>query len=269
VRVQKIGSGADETVLAGAQRGVYRLEGGKTREFVFPLEPEGKGGANAVAYFDGRLYATHSELGLVEWPLDGGERKGRFLCRDATVGQSSTRGATMGPDGRLYFSTGNDVYALDVATGAEKPVRFRGSEDSITSFCVAEKELLAGNKNGRIYRWDLDDPGSPREFPVKRSNPIYMIRPARLAGQTFYVIGSKDFTVTAAAPDKDVYRDYHAREEVRWVDAAADFVCGVSRAGYKIFCWEVRKQSEPVLTIRVSDKVQDIFVVRERAKAKA
>ena len=56
---------------------------------------------------------------------------------------------------------------------------------------------------------------------------------------------------------------------MRWVDAAADFVTGVSRSGYKVFCWDVRKQGEPTLTIRVSDKVQDIFVARERPKPKA
>src|SRR5579883_595138 len=71
VRVQKIGGSGVETVFAGAQRGVYKIEGGKRVEYVFPTEPEGKGGANAVAYFDGRIYATHSEMGLVEWPLDG------------------------------------------------------------------------------------------------------------------------------------------------------------------------------------------------------
>jgi hypothetical protein len=269
VRVQKLQGAEHETVFAGAQRGIYRIEGDKRTEYTFPIEPEGKGGANAVSYFDGRLYGTHSELGLVEWPLEGGEKKGRFLCKDATAGQSSTRGAMVGPDGRLYFSAGNDVFALDIATGADKPVRFKGSEDSITSFCLARKELIAGNKNGRIYRWDLDDPGSPDEFPVKKANPIYMIRPARIAGQHFYVIGSKDYTVTAAAPDKDLFREYHAREEIRWVDGAADFVTGISRAGYKVFCWDVRKQSEPTLTIRVSDKVQDIFIVKERPKAKA
>jgi hypothetical protein len=269
VRVQKIGSSGQETTFAGAQRGVYKIEAGKRVEYVFPTEPEGKGGANAVAYFDGRIYATHSEMGLVEWPLEGGEKKGRFLCKEVTAGQSSTRGAIMGPDGRLYFSTGNDVFALDVTTGSDKPVKYKGSEDSITSFCLAKKELIAGNKNGRIYKWDLDDPGSPDEFPVKKSNPIYMIRPCKIAGQLFYVIGSKDFTVTAAAPDKDLYREYHAREEIRWVDAAADFVTGISRAGYKVFCWDVKKQSEPLLTIRVSDKVQDIFIVKERPKAKA
>jgi hypothetical protein len=268
VRGQKLTEGGAESVLAGAQRGVYRIDGEKRTEYVFPTEPEGKGGANAVAYFDGRLFATHSELGLIEWPVDGGATKGRFLCKEETQSQTSTRGALMGSDGRLYFSTGNDIYALDVATGADKPVRFKGSDDSITSFCLVQKQLVAGNKNGRIYCWDLDDPGSPSEFPVKKSNPIYMIRPARIAGQLFYVIGSKDYTVTAAAPDKDVYREYHAREEIRWVDAAADFVTGVSRSGFKLFCWDTHKQGEPTLTIRVSDKVQDLFVVKERPKAK-
>ena len=56
-----------------------------------------------------------------------------------------------------------------------------------------------------------------------------------------------------------------AREEVRWVDAASDYVYGVSRAGYKVFVWHPRKQAEPSLTIRVADKIQDIWVVRERA----
>jgi hypothetical protein len=56
---------------------------------------------------------------------------------------------------------------------------------------------------------------------------------------------------------------------VRWVDGAGDFIFGISRSGYKAFAWDVRKQSEPVLTIRVSDKVQDVFVTKERPKAKA
>ena len=96
-----------------------------------------------------------------------------------------------------------------------------------------------------------------------KKNPIFMLRNTEIAGQPYFVIGSKDFTVTACEPKKDLYRDYQAREEVRWVDAAGDFVFGVSRSGYKVFCWDTLRQSEPKLTIRVSDKVQDLFVLRE------
>lgn len=248
-----------EWVLAGAQRGVYRLTAEQRVEYAFPRDPEGKGGANAVAYFDGRVYATHSEMGLYEWPFEGGP--GRTICEAATKGQTSTRGALV-VDGRLYFSAGADVFAVDLATGSDKPVRYKGSDDSITAFIVQGDELVAGNRAGKIYRWSLDDASSPQAFNVLKKNPIYMLRHARIAGHGFYIIGSKDFTVTAAEPKRDVYREYQAREEVRWVDGAADWIIGVSRSGYKVFAWDALHQTEPKLTIRVADKVQDLFVSR-------
>ena len=251
-------------LLAGAQRGIYAIGPEGIRAFPFPKAPEGKGGANSVAYFDGRLYATHSELGLCEWPLAGGE--GRILCEEESRAASATRGVVI-VAGVLYFSAGADVFALDVAHGEERPRRFKGSDDSITSFVVVGQELIAGNRSGRIYAWDLDDPGSAHAFDVVKKNPIYMLRHTQLAGTGFYVIGSKDFTVTLAEPRKNLFRNYQAREEVRWVDAASDYVAGVSRSGYKIFCWDTHHQSQPKLTIRVSDKVQDLFVVRMLPKS--
>lgn len=249
----------EDYLLAGAQRGVYRINGQIRHEHAFPTEPKGKGGANAVCYFDGRVFATHSEVGLVEWRVEGGP--GRRLCADTVGSANSVRGALV-HDGTLYFSAGADIFALDIMTGSETPTRYKGSDDSITSFVVSDGELLGGNRSGKIYRWHLDDPNSPEAFGVIKQNPIFMLRHARIAGQSFTIIGSKDFTVTAAAPRKDVYREYQAREEVRWVDGAGDFVFGVSRSGYKVFCWDALRQSEPKLTIRVSDKVQDLTVIK-------
>lgn len=248
----------EDWLLVGAQRGAYRINGRIRHDYRFPGDPQGKGGVNAVAYFDGRVYATHSEVGLVEWQLDGGGA--RQLCAEELRGAGSVRGALV-VDGRLYFSAAAEVLAIDLATGNERPTRYRGSDDSITSFTVVDGEVVAGNRAGKTYRWRLDDPGSPEAMGVLKQNPIYMLRPARIAGQRFFVIGSKDFTVTAAEPRKDLFREYQAREEVRWVDASGDFVFGVSRSGYKLFAWDVLRQTEPRLTIRVSDKVQDLFVV--------
>ncbi len=248
----------EDWLLVGAQRGAYRINGQVRHEYRFPDDPQGKGGVNAVAYFDGRVYATHSEVGLVEWSLDGSGA--RRLCEEELRGAGSVRGAVV-VGGRLFFSAGAEVLAVDLATGNERPVRYRGADDSITAFTVTEDEVVAGSRGGKTYRWHHDDPGSPEAMGVLKQNPIFMLRHARIAGQRYYVIGSKDFTVTAAEPRKDLFREYQAREEVRWVDAAGDFVFGVSRSGYKLFCWEVLRQIEPKLTIRVSDKVQDLFVV--------
>lgn len=258
VRVETIGG--EEYLLCGAQRGVYRINGTQRTEYTFPKEPEGKGGANAVAYFDGRLFATHSEIGLIEWPEKGGP--GRLLCEASLEGAGSVRGALV-HRGLLFFSAGNEVFSIDLATGSETPRRYRGSDDSVTSFVVAGDELVAGNRSGKLYRWTVDDPNSPESFGVIKPNPIFMLRQTQIAGQPYFAIGSKDFTVTVCEPKRDLFREYQAREEVRWVEAAGDFVFGVSRSGYKIFCWDVFRQTEPKLTIRVSDKVQDLFAIQQ------
>tara|TARA_R110002072_G_scaffold102254_3_gene224981 strand:+ start:798 stop:2681 length:1884 start_codon:yes stop_codon:yes gene_type:complete len=260
VRVETIGG--EEYVLCGAQRGIYRINGDVRTEFLFPKEPEGKGGANAVAFFDGRIFATHSEIGLIAWPENGGQ--GRLLCESFLEGVGSVRGAYV-HRGMLYFSAGSEVFGIDLATGSETPTRYKGSDDSVTSFVVAGRELVAGNRSGKLYRWSLDDPNSAESFGVIKHNPIFMLRHTQIAGQPYFAIGSKDFTVTVCEPKKDLFREYQAREEVRWVEAAGDFVFGVSRSGYKVFCWDVFRQTEPKLTIRVSDKVQDLFALQQEA----
>jgi hypothetical protein len=249
-----------DLIMIGAQRGVYKLLDGEQSEYLFPNCPEGKGGANSVSCFDERLFASHSELGIVEWK-DSEPDSGETVYNNATSDQSSSRGVTIGLDGRLYFSAGSLIYAFDLLSSSKNAI-FKGSRDSVTAFHLTKNKLIAGNKSGQILEWDLSDPNSPRESPVKKKNPIYMLRSTRIAGQEYLIIGSKDYTVTLASPDKDLYREYHAKEQVRWVDGAGDFIIGVSRSGYKIFAWDVQKQSEPCLTIRVSDKVQDLFVIK-------
>lgn len=249
-----------DTLLIGAQRGIYRIVDNDQSEYLFHVEPKGKGGANSAAFVDGRLFASHSELGIVAWN-DGRPKEGEHAYSDSTDGQSSTRGVMIGDDGRLYFSSGTKIHAVSLTDN--KVVAYNGSRDSITAFYVSRKRLIAGTKTGQILEWDLDDPNSPRENTIKKKNPIYMLRTTRIGGVEHLIIGSKDFTVTVAAPKKDLYREYHAREEVRWVDGAGDVICGVSRSGYKLFVWDVNKLSEPKLVIRVSDKIQDLTMIKD------
>jgi len=247
-------------ILMGAQRGIYTLRNQRLTPYPFPTPPQGKGGANSVSCVGGRIYATHSELGVVEWDFDKPDA-GRSVFEWCTDGNSSTRGVTTGYDGRVYFSSGNRIFACDILTEDRNEV-YKGAKDSITAFHVERKKLYAGTKTGQILVWDLADPNSPEEYPIKKKNSIYMLRVAQIAGRDHLIIGSKDFTVSVAAPEKELYREYRAREEVRWVDGAGDYVIGVSRSGYKLFAWEVETQSKPALTVRVSDKIQDLFVVR-------
>ncbi len=262
VRFQRLRG--QEVILAGAQRGVYWIEEGHDpKEFAFPKAPDGHGGANSICTFDDRVYASHSELGIVAWDVKGVVRS-QTRWDDVTGKHSATRGACLGSDGKLYFSSGPNIYAADLVRGKTELTCYSGSTESITAFCVGRSGLYAGNKYGTILRWNLDDPRSPNELPVRKANPIYMLRLFEAGGENHLVVGSKDFSVTVATVGKDKFKEYRAREEVRWVDAASDYIFGVSRAGYKIFVWHPKRPAEPTLTIRVADKIQDVWVCRER-----
>lgn len=254
-------------ILAGAQRGVYVLHGPKRAAYSYPKAPEGKGGVNSVAYFGGYLYATHSEVGVWRWPIERmavGSR-GEPMFAPLTHGSETTRGAQTTLDGRLYFATENHIYEADLKTGSAEPRDFRGCPDSITALAIGDGTVLAGTKGGEIYIWKGSDPAAPVRLKLRSSNPIYMLRLYPVDGGEFLLVGAKAFSVTASRLGSDIYNDYRAPEEIRWVDGAADMIYGVSRSGYTVHAWEVGKYDEPVLKIRVADRIQDVCMMREES----
>ncbi len=271
LRSVRTGVTGDGTVLlAGAQRGVYVCREGApadwVKELTFPREPIGQGGVNACAYFDRHVYATHSELGVWRFDVDGVARGAR-LFDDVTARNESTRGATITADGKLWFASGSDVYRHDLLRPSSELVLYRGTEDSITALVVSRNEVFAGTKGGRILRWSHSDPGSPREFNVRKTEPIFMLRVAEVRGEPHLLVGAKEHGLTAVNLTDGRAADYRARDQIRWVDGASDFVYGVSRGGYAIHIWQAEKLDAEVLTLRVADRVQDVWVLKERMTA--
>ncbi len=258
-------------VIGGAQRGVYvtkegDVEGNGRRELVFPREPAGQGGVNAAAYFDGHIYATHSEIGLFRWDLDGIGR-GEPLFAHVTGGHDSTRGVTILPDGKLFFASGPDLFRSDLVRPEDQPTTFRGLDESITAFVVTREEVFGGTKAGRILRWSMSDPGSPREQTVRKSEPIFMLRIAEIGGAPHLVVGAKEHGLTAVSLEDGRAVDYRGKDQIRWVDGASDYVYGVSRGGYAIHVWEAGRLDAEAFVLRVSDRLQDLWVRKEALRA--
>lgn len=270
-------------VAAGAQRGVYLTregsfgregvagEGGApspadrsrdVRELRFPRDPSGQGGVNAIAYFDGHIYATHSELGVFRWDTFMLARP-EPLFESVTRGNESTRGAVTTADGKLYFASGDSVWRADLLRPTNEVARFRGADEAITTFVLSRDELFAGTRAGRIVRWSLSDPGSPRELNVRKAEPIYMLKVAELHGDPHLLIGAKEHGLTAVSLEDGRAFDYRAHDQIRWVDGASDYVFGVSRGGYAIHVFEAARLEGEAFTIRVPDKIQDIAVQKE------
>jgi hypothetical protein len=258
-------------ICAGAQRGVYAIreqDPRDERQLRFPRDPAGQGGVNAVAYFDGHYYASHSELGIWRWDalLFGRPEQ---LFEGVTGRNESTRGVSVSPDGKLYFASGPDVWRADLVRPAAEVVRFRGGEDAITSFALSRDEVFAGTRGGRILRWSLSDPASPRELPVRKAEAIYMVKVAELGGDPHLLVGAKEHGVTAVSIEDGRTFDFRAKDQIRWVDGASDFVFGVSRCGYTIHVFDAARTVEEAFTIRVAERLQDIWVEKERAPASA
>ncbi len=252
-------------VAAGAQRGVYLLienaPGAEPIELRFPRDPGGQGGANAIAYFDGHVYATHSEMGLFRWSVL--MKTPEHLHEAATARHESTRGAHVTADGKLWFASGPDVFRTDLVRPQDDLVIFRGRDEPITSFVVSSDETFAGTRGGRILRWSHGDPRSPRELNVRKAEPIYMLKVAELGGEDHVLVGAKEHGVTAVSLADGRTQEFRASDQIRWVDGGSDFVYGVSRSGYTIHVWEADRPDAEAFELRVPDRLQDVHTHKE------
>lgn len=254
-------------LLAGAQDGVYvkDLKTGDVRSFPYPHRGKGRGGVNSIALYGSDLFATHSEQGLVKWDLHGISR-GEPLLKEATSRNTSTRAAQV-EGGSLFFSTGSEVFGIDLVTW--KSTSFRGFGDPITAVAVAPPYLFAGTKLGVILRWSIDEPDNPQALNLREANPIYMMKTARVSGVPSLIIGAKDFRVNVKGVDDEMVTTYLSGVPIRWVDGSSDAVFGVDREGYRIYVWDAGTPQRPRASVRLDDKIQDIALILEEESGTA
>jgi hypothetical protein len=255
-------------LLAGAQGGVYVQElesGGERFEYKFPGTAQSRGGANSAEVAGGYLYATHSDYGLVQWPI-GREDHGRRIFEDLTKKDAYCRGVQKDADGALYFTSGAGVFRTD-ADAKEKPVEYTGSTAPITSLAAAHgKWIFAANSEGRIIRWSKSEPGSCREEPLRKGGSIYMLKLVTAGGAPFLLVGSKEYALLALDAESGETIEFHAPEMLRWVDGAHDYVFASNRAGTRVFVWESDNPRKPVFDIRMEETVHDLTVWTEKAE---
>ena len=248
-------------LMVGAQDGVYikDLKSGDIREFPFPQRGRGRGGVNSIALDGKDLFATHSEQGLVKWDLHGISR-GEPILKEATARNDSTRAAQLA-DGSLFFSTGSEVFGLDLVKW--KTTAYRGFGDAVTAVAVHPPYLFAGTKLGVILSWKIDEPDNPQALNLREANPIYMMKIARVGGSPSLIIGAKDFRVNVKGIEDEMVTAYLSGVAIRWVDGSSDSIFGVDREGYRIYIWDAGTPQRARASLRLDDKIQDITLIRE------
>lgn len=266
-------AGDQRFLLAGARQGIYALPiedkaAGEVHVLAFAYFTERvfKGGTNAAAIADNKLWATHSEGGIAWWPLTDPAHLSTPIF-PALTNPSETVRALTEHNGRLFFAAGNIVHSFDSRNVGLEPDRvYTGSRSEITGVVVVEDYVYASNRDGKIFRWPIE--GGERVAPqveAQEPNPIYMLKHATIGGVGHLIEGAKQYGVTIKSLEASVSTTYRATLPIRWVDAAADYVAGVSADQMRLFIWNSANPNEPLMTIDAGDKIQDIVLWPDRA----
>lgn len=260
--------GDDPTILVGAARGVHRLDadGACRNSYRCDAAENVRGGFNAATLSGPHVYATHSEIGLVRWPIDDPARHERCLV-ELTDGARSVRDVQVDEDGRLWFSV--DDRLVFWGPDDEEPPEVIHAPDRLTSTVVCDGSVMAGTADGRVLRWPLFDLTTPETIRGPSRNRVRSI--AWVAGG-----GVPRLLIADGRPQLDlqVLGDafsgaYRARHAIRWGLAADDRIVGVDETRDKLLIWRIERPEEPAETVSIGrlcgHSIQDAALLPARS----
>ncbi len=259
--VRVLQNGDRHVIAAGAQRGVYLvwLDTEESREFFVKTKGRPRGGFNSVAMAGDSVYASHSEMGLLQW--NGKEEHGQPVFTNITRTNKYTRGVCVHM-GNVYFASGSSVYAFEPGA-TETDTVYENSGSPVTALHVAGDSIFAGNQEGEVLHWALSYPQRPARVLLRRQGTIYSVGKMLTEQGRFILIGARDYSVTAFNPMTGTVRQYMSPDLLRWVDGAGDFVFGSSYSGHRVFAWDIGRASRHIYSIPVDEMAQDIYVWEE------
>lgn len=253
-----------QQLLIGARSGVHvhDLQTGAAVAHPIGRAAQGRTAVNAVARLGDHLLATHSEFGLLAWPLEDASAEtdapllgARDVARETTVTASAVRGLIAG-EGQVFYAADNRVYGL--GPSLEGPRLYTGPSEPVSALVLLGKELFASTVGGAIYSWPVGDPHSPRRVHARRAK-IYSLR---ALGSRALLVGSKDRGVLRldlddrGGPPRE--QTYQAGSLVRWAAGAGDFVAGVDHDGRQLILWRTDSPDIEWRRIPIGEPINDV-----------
>ncbi|MFQ5490286.1 MAG: hypothetical protein ACE5GE_06145 [Phycisphaerae bacterium] len=261
-------TGPAGSLLVGAARGVYALTDAgqsKPRVYAFDGQVEVRGGVNSAVVAGERLLASHSEVGLVCWPLDRPDEP-QHLLTGLTASAKAVR-AVQFFEGRVYCSIDENVLAFDAEDPTESNVRvYRGSDSLITAVCPTPQGIYAGNAAGQILHWPDETEASPRVIHAGNRRAAESLGVLSAAG-----IDRLFFTDTGLAVHARVLGDAFAcrfeagGQTLRRVEIAPDLIVATNEIRDRLLLWKPDQPTNPHATISVARQtgrsVQDVCLL--------
>jgi len=118
--------------------------------------------------------------------------------------------------------------------------------------------VVAGTRDGRLLLWQ-DPDESPTLLARLGDHPVSAVRPVCRRGEVHYAVSSRAFGVTVYQPGHPGDATFGAPSPVRWVAATPEALFGADQEELSLFVWRWEEQRQPVRTLRIRDKVRDLW----------
>jgi len=255
-------------LLVGAATGVYLWpidQSSPELTFLVPDAPRVRGGFNAAALIDDRLFATHSELGIYEWnvtePTSG---KARF--ESMTRGAKAVRDVEL-LDGDLYCSIDDRIIRWTADDPADRPARiYTGSYSIITALCPSTDGLFAGNSDGDILYWPAAhdaEPDSLHHGQKRAAESIWLL--ASHGVRRLIFTDTSHRVLTRVLGDTFTCHYEAGGQTLRRVEVAPDLLVATTELRDRLICWTPGKPDKPFASIALASltgrSVQDVCLV--------
>jgi hypothetical protein len=278
--VRLAGTKDERLFLVGARWGVHLVGlDGKVRRTCLLQGPfELRGGFNASVLLGGFLYATHSEVGLVRWPVEEGAAApsdaGHELCLpDVTAGAKTVRGVQADDSGRLWFSV--DRRVVGWTPDQDGPPTLLPVPVMIEALLAADGQVYAGLEDGRIVRWAMDDaamePPPKAAVPQMESvrgptgSPVQSLGWVRGGGVPRLLIADGRSQIDLQVVGDSFVGAYRCEQKLRWGFAAEDWIVGVNDRRDQVLLWRWNEPDQPAERVSIGQfcgrSVQDIVLL--------
>ncbi len=254
-------------ILAGARNGVYstlvRHQKGH-REYPIGPAADARTGINATVIYNGYIYATHSEFGLLRWPTLQPYSSAVQVMPELISKYSTTRNLQLF-DGRLLFANGPTVLLLESNTDAGSALRvaarYRGTRHEVTALSCDDKYVLIADTAGDVYVWDPKS-SEPPVLAFYAGTAISDLAATELKGQRrCLLVAIKRPVVPMLFRDGSNALEFTAPEAVRTCDVLNGVVIGLSRDRMRIFAWRETRPEWPAWQFQFTEPVLDVRLV--------
>ena len=192
---------------------------------------------------------------------------GRAVLRELTANAETVRCLQVHDD-TIWVAVDNRVLSFPAADLDDfNLTSYAGSHSPISALAITPDAVFAGNTEGQILRWPLDDPAEPSIVRRATGLPVESIDIVDSGGVDWLIAADgQDALITTVIGDNHACRYETGAARVRRAAAAEDLFVAMNDNRDRLIAWQPDKPSAPAATVVVpyltGRSIQDLCLIR-------